>query len=141
MTAGTEPALAHLLSQVESRVTRRLINLLRANDCALEEWRVLGLLADGVGRPMSEIADWVIIPAPTLTKVIDRMVAANLVCRRSDPTDRRKVVVLVARRGVEKYQAVGTAVEAEQEELAQLLGSEHVAGLTQALFRLAEALR
>src|SRR5947209_7565033 len=56
---GSEQGLAHLLSQVESRLTRRLVTVLRAHDCELAEWRVLRLLADRHGRPMNEIKNFV----------------------------------------------------------------------------------
>ncbi len=141
MAGPADAALSHLLSEVESRVTRRLSAVLSTHDCTLEEWRVLSLLVDGAGRPMSEIASAVLLPAPTLTKLIDRMVAANLVYRRGDEQDRRRVLVFPADRGLAKYSAIKSAVDSEQTELAQLLGSRDVATLTAVLSRAADALR
>jgi DNA-binding MarR family transcriptional regulator len=139
--AGSELGLAHLLSQVESRVTRRLVIVLRANDCELAEWRVLRLLADGSGRPMSEIRDFVLLPGPTLTKLIDRMVADNLVYRRGDLEDRRRVLVFPAPRGVAKYEAIRTAVDSDQLELAERIGDKQLGELTRVLAHVADALR
>ena len=107
MKAGSEMGLAHLLSQVESRVTRRLVAVLHANDCELAEWRVLRLLADSPGKPMSEIKDFVLLPGPTLTKLIDRMVADNLVYRRGDFADRRRVLVFPAPQGLPSTRSSG----------------------------------
>jgi DNA-binding MarR family transcriptional regulator len=139
--AGSELGLAHLLSQVESRVTRRLVTVLRANDCELMEWRVLRLLADGRGRPMSEIKDFVLLPGPTLTKLIDRMVADNLVYRRGDLEDRRRVLVCLAPRGVAKYKTIRAAVDSDQMELAERIGDEQLGELTRVLSQVADALR
>jgi DNA-binding MarR family transcriptional regulator len=141
VTVGSELGLAHLLSQVESRVTRRLVTVLRANDCELAEWRVLRLLADGRGRPMNEIKDFVLLPGPTLTKLIDRMVADNLVHRRGDLEDRRRVLVFPAPRGLAKYEAIRTAVDSAQMELAERIGDKQVGELTRVLSEVAEALR
>ncbi|MGH3765208.1 MAG: MarR family winged helix-turn-helix transcriptional regulator [Pseudonocardiaceae bacterium] len=141
MTAGTELGLAHLLSQVESRVTRRLVTVLRAHDCELAEWRVLRLLADARGRPMNEIKDFVLLPGPTLTKLIDRMVADNLVYRRGDLEDRRRVLVFPAPRGVAKYEAIRATVDSDQLELAERIGDEQLAELTRMLSQVADALR
>ncbi|HEY3692199.1 MAG TPA: MarR family transcriptional regulator [Pseudonocardiaceae bacterium] len=141
MKAGSELGLAQLLSQVESRVTRRLVTVLRANDCELAEWRVLRLLADGRGRPMSEIKDFVLLPGPTLTKLIDRMVADNLVYRRGDLEDRRRVLVFPAPRGVAKYEAIRAAVDIDQMELAERIGDEQLGELTRVLSQVADVLQ
>ncbi len=141
MKAGSELGLAHLLSQVESRVTRRLVTVLRANDCELAEWRVLRLLADSRGRPMSEIKDFVLLPGPTLTKLIDRMVADNLVYRRGDLEDRRRVLVFPAPRGMAKYETIRAAVDSDQLELAERIGDEQLGELTRVLSQVADALQ
>jgi DNA-binding MarR family transcriptional regulator len=139
--AGSELGLAQLLSQVESRVTRRLVTVLRANDCELAEWRALRLLADGRGRPMSEIKGFVLLPGPTLTKLIDRMVADNLVYRRGDLEDRRRVLVFPAPRGVAKYEAIRAAVDIDQMELAERIGDEQLGELTRVLSQVADVLQ
>lgn len=141
MAQSRDVVLSHLLSEVESRVTRRLTAVLSSHCCSLEEWRVLSLLVNGAGRSMSEIASYVMLPAPTLTKLIDRMVADNIVYRRGDEQDRRRVLVFPSDRGVAKYLAIKSAVDSEQTELAQLLGSKDVATLTKVLSRAADALR
>lgn len=141
MAEQGDVVLSHLLSEVENRVTRRLTAVLSSHHCTLEEWRVLSLLVDGVGRPMSEIASYVMLAPPTLTKLIDRMVADNIVYRRGDEQDRRRVLVFPSDRGVAKYMAIKSAVDSEQTELAQLLGSKDVATLTKVLSRAADALR
>jgi DNA-binding MarR family transcriptional regulator len=115
--------------------------VLRAHDCELAEWRVLRLLADGRGRPMSEIKDFVLLPGPTLTKLIDRMVANNLVYRRGDLEDRRRVLVFPAPRGVAKYEAIRAAVDSDQMELAERIGDEQLEELTRVLSQVADALR
>lgn len=140
MKPGSDLGLAHLLSQVESRVTRRLVTVLRAHDCELAEWRVLRLLSDRRGRSMSEIRDFVMLPGPTLTKLIDRMVANNLVYRRGDLVDRRRVLVFLAPRGLAKYEIIRAAVESDQVELAERIGDEQLAELTRALWHVADAL-
>ena len=60
--------------------------------------QTMGLI-ELVGRPMSagEVATLAKIPTSTVTRVIDRLVAAGYVNRTSDPNDRRKVLVEVNR--------------------------------------------
>ncbi|KWX05440.1 hypothetical protein TH66_02345 [Carbonactinospora thermoautotrophica] len=95
--------LSRLLRQADQALTRRLGELLAFQDTSVHEWRVLGVLADGEGHPMSEIAEAVVVPAPTLTRIIDRMVENNLVYRRIDPIDRRRVLVFCSARGRSLY--------------------------------------
>src|SRR5438309_589161 len=97
--AWPERDLIHLLSRAEHRAVRRLAAALDAEGCSVEQWRALGFLADGQGRTMTDLADYALLPGPTATKLIDRMVADGLVYRRPDPADRRKVLVYLTERG------------------------------------------
>jgi DNA-binding MarR family transcriptional regulator len=107
-----ERQLLHLLSHTQHRVTTRAAAALRNQRSSLEEWRVLSLLADGRGHSMSEIAEFALTPAPTMTKLIDRMVANNLVYRRVDPADRRRVLVFLSARGRTAHRRLRPVVEA-----------------------------
>ncbi|MGW7541639.1 MarR family winged helix-turn-helix transcriptional regulator [Streptomyces sp. NPDC054770] len=113
----SSPDLAHLLSHAERRVVRRLAAVLAEEDCTVEEWRVLSLVGDGRGHPMSEIADHALMPAPSLTKLVDRMVADNLVHRRPDPHDRRRVLLHLTPRGEDLHRRAAHRVSADQTRL------------------------
>src|SRR4051794_21566372 len=73
MPSEPSPDLAHLLGHAERRLNRRLTALLAEEGCSIEQWRVMSLTADGTGHPMTEIADHALMPAPSLTKLVDRM--------------------------------------------------------------------
>jgi DNA-binding MarR family transcriptional regulator len=90
---------------------------------------------------MSEIKDFVMLPGPTLTKLIDRMVANALVYRRGDVVDRRRVLVFLAPRGMTKYGVIRAAVDSDQLELAECIGGQNLAELTRALSQVADALQ
>jgi DNA-binding MarR family transcriptional regulator len=84
-----------LLSLVERTLTARLEEALRSCDSSLDQWRILRLLADRGGSPMNVVADHAMLLAPKLSKLVDRMVAANLILRRQDHEDRRRVLIVV----------------------------------------------
>jgi DNA-binding MarR family transcriptional regulator len=113
--------LALLLAAVERKVSGRLAAVLESAGSTVEQWRVLSLLADGRGHPMTEVAEYALLPTPTLTKVIDRMVAANLVHRRPDGIDRRRVLALLTRRGRTVHRSLSQAIQQEEEQLLALL--------------------
>jgi DNA-binding MarR family transcriptional regulator len=114
--------LAQALSRAERSVTRQLGRVLEAEGCTVEQWRILLLLADGRGHPMSEIAEFALVPAPSLTRLIDRMVTDGLVHRTVDEHDRRRVRVHVTRRGRALHRRLGERLE--QAQLALLDGTE-----------------
>jgi DNA-binding MarR family transcriptional regulator len=106
-----ERSLLELLSYAHHHMTGQVGLALRTRKSSLEEWRVLSLLADGAGHTMSEIADFTTMPPPSATKLISRLVAAKLVYRRVDVTDRRRVLVFLAARGRAAYRRLRPVVE------------------------------
>jgi DNA-binding MarR family transcriptional regulator len=130
--------LAHQLSRAERLLSGWLSALLENENCTLEEWRVLTILSDGQGHIMTEIADFAMIPAPTLTKLMDRMVSAGLVYRRADDRDRRRVLAYLGDRGRALHERAATVLTAAESELATRLGDTVEA--SRWLTRLADAL-
>ena len=100
-----------LLGDAERRLTRRLAALLSEHGCTVERWRALTLLAHGDSHRMSELAEFTQLPPASLTRLIDGMVADNLVHRKPDPRDRRGVLVHLTERGL---RAAGAAVGADR---------------------------
>lgn len=98
-TRGAELPLNRLLGQVERRVSRLLEPILVPEGLTVDQWRVLDLLSDGVGHPMSDIAGRIVVPAPTLTKLIDKLVDAAAVYRLVDGRDRRRVLAFISDNG------------------------------------------
>jgi DNA-binding MarR family transcriptional regulator len=105
---------------------------------SLEQWRVLSLLSDGAGHTMSDIARQVMVPAATLTRVIDRLVGVNLVYRRGDLGDRRRVLVFLSPRGRSLYRKLASTVDREEAALLAGLRDGDAATLSDLLERLAE---
>jgi DNA-binding MarR family transcriptional regulator len=114
--------LAHLLSRAERLLSARVATLLERENCTLDEWRVLKILADGHGHIMTEIADYAMLPAPALAKLMDRMAFDGLVYRRADSRDRRRVLAYLALAGRDLYERAAAIVARAEAELAAALG-------------------
>ena len=95
----TAASLVLLISDVERRVARRLARVLAHERCSVERWRLLALLAGAGRHRMTELAEVTQLPPGSLTRLIDGMVADNLVHRKADPGDRRRVLVHLTQRG------------------------------------------
>jgi DNA-binding MarR family transcriptional regulator len=115
-----------LLSLVERTLTSRIDDALRAHGSGIDQWRVLSLLAERGGQPMTAVAEHAMLLAPKLSKLVDRMVAANLVLRRPDVEDRRRVLVAATDRGRLALAEWNTAVVAVRDELRAVLGADDV---------------
>jgi DNA-binding MarR family transcriptional regulator len=133
--------LAQLLSQAERGFTRQLGRVLAKEDCTVEQWRTLVLLADGVSHSMSEVAEFALLPAPTLTRLIDRMVADNLAYRKADPRDRRRVLVHITPRGRALQRRLAGRIEGSQAAILAEADADDVAQLAALLTDLADQLR
>jgi DNA-binding MarR family transcriptional regulator len=128
--------IAQLLSQAERHVTRELAGVLAGS--SVEQWRTLVLLADGAGHPMSEIAEFAMLPAPSLTRLIDRMVSDNLVYRKVDPSDRRRVLVHSSVRGERLRQKLSDRIDRVQEAVLGHVDDDQLEQLAAVLAKLVE---
>jgi DNA-binding MarR family transcriptional regulator len=105
------PGLVELLDRLDRAVDTALSPATSAEGVSRDGWRVLLMLARGGGRSMGEIASHTALPAPTATRVVDRLVAAHLAFRNTDPVDRRRVLVHLAAPGREVVERVCGRVE------------------------------
>jgi DNA-binding MarR family transcriptional regulator len=118
--------LVDLLDLADRTVGSCLARASSTSGISREQWRTLMLLDEGVddepaeapGHTMGEIAARAAVPAPTATRLVDKLVAEGLAYRRSDDWDRRRVHVhispeghaLVARTAAELDEALGTVL-------------------------------
>ncbi|KOU69166.1 MarR family transcriptional regulator [Streptomyces sp. MMG1533] len=102
--------LMQLLTRAERLAARRLQTVLDEDGCSLDSWRVLALLADGEGHYMTAVAEAVFLPPPTLTKLVDHLVDQNLVYRRVDPLDRRRILAHLTPRGQSYWRRINREV-------------------------------
>jgi MarR family transcriptional regulator, organic hydroperoxide resistance regulator len=140
VTTGLGSSLAYLLSRAERSVNRGLAAAVTAEDVTVEQWRILRALADGRGHSMGDLAEAVLMPHPTLTKAIDRLIDRSLVYRGHDPADRRKVAVFLADRGAELLARVEGGVAGHHRLIEAAYGTERTEQLMRDLEGLVRAL-
>ena len=113
-----------LLSLAERAVTQRLDEALRAHGAGIDQWRIMSLLVERGGCPMNLVADHAMLLAPKLSKLVDRMVSANLVIRRTDEHDRRRVLIAASPRGRQALATWDAASATVQQEFRDILGAD-----------------
>ncbi|MEO3768831.1 MarR family transcriptional regulator [Micromonospora sp. B9E7] len=114
---GAPADLLRSLTRAERLLSRRLGAVLADDALTVEAWRVLCLLADGQGHPMSEVSAEASLPPGTLTKLVDHLVDRNLVFRRIDPMDRRRIRAYLTARGRREHERLDQRVRASLAEL------------------------
>jgi MarR family transcriptional regulator, organic hydroperoxide resistance regulator len=132
--------LAYLLSEAEQAVNRGLAGALAAEGTTVEQWRILRALSDGHGHSMGDLALAVLMPHPTLTKAVDRLIDDALVYRRQDEADRRRVAVFLAERGEQLIRRLDGQAADHQTEVEAAYGAARTERLMRELELLVERL-
>ncbi len=133
-----EQYLGHLLDLAHRRVGADLERVLAGTGVQKEEWRVLEVLSDERGRSMGELAAVVAMNHPTLTKLIDRMVAKSWVLRNVDAADSRRVLVYITDVGLATMVRLEAPLEAHEQTLTSALGERKARQLRSLLAELIE---
>jgi DNA-binding MarR family transcriptional regulator len=118
--------LSRVLAQVERHISRNLEETLAGQPLTIDQWRLLDLLADGEGHPMSELAAALVVPGPTLTKIVDKVVDRALVHRLVDDRDRRRVLAFLSDKGKEVHQTLAPVIARTESETLACLGADSV---------------
>lgn len=78
----------------------------------IAQWRALAVIRRMETCPMTAVSRLSGIDRTTLTRAVDQLVAEGLVERRSQPRDRRQVILALTRKGQKTYdQALDILVE------------------------------
>ncbi|BAJ26450.1 MULTISPECIES: MarR family transcriptional regulator [Kitasatospora] len=97
--AAPAPLLVELVALAHRRLTGGLAAALAEEDCTVDQWRVLRALADEQGHAMGELAQSLLIPQASLSRLVDALADAGLVYRRQGDQDRRRITAHLSRRG------------------------------------------
>lgn len=89
-------------------------------DLTLAQYRVLGVLGDGC-EAASRLADKLGVSRPSLTGVVDGLVARGLVRRDHDQSDRRRIDVGLTDAGRIVLAGADAAVDARMDRIVKLV--------------------
>jgi DNA-binding MarR family transcriptional regulator len=132
--APLEDYLPYQLFRIVNRLTLNLKNDLRPAKMTLSRWRALSVLNASDGRSMGELATYMVIEQPALSRIVDQMERDRLVTRRQSEDDSRVVRVFLTAAGRKMFKEIrplelhhyATLIEGlEPEELTVLEKSLH----------------
>ena len=116
--------LSIVLADAHRALNLKLEQQLKAHNVQVGQWRVLEVLSDNQSRSMGELAELVAMNHPALTKLMDRMVAQGLVMRGLEPTDNRRVIVMITDAGKALCQKIQVQTEQLDAKLVTQIGAE-----------------
>ena len=129
--APLEDYLPYQLFRIVNRLTLNLRGNFRPLKITLSRWRVLSTLTARDGRSIGQLADYMVMEQPALSRVIDQMERDRLVVRRLARDDNRVVRVYLTAAGRSKFEEIRPleiqhykkVIDGiEQDELEQLSG-------------------
>lgn len=131
-------SLAGLIADLSRSMRRGFNRHIRSTGLTDQQWRVIGLLNKAPGVNQAALAERMDIQPISLTRLIDRMQAADWVERRPHPSDRRALQLFLTdkaqpilaelRRAGSEFEAVALSgiSASEQDQLRQILGKIRV---------------
>ncbi|HEY1652648.1 MAG TPA: MarR family transcriptional regulator [Acidimicrobiales bacterium] len=112
------PRVLGSYGRVAAWLSKRVEVALGTVDLTLPQFRVMGILAEG-SSAASGLADRLAVRRPSITAIVDGLVARGLVDRRQEDSDRRRVSLRLTEDGERILAAADLAVD---EYLASLAG-------------------
>lgn len=106
--------------RIAARLARQVELGLAGLDLSLPQYRVMMLLANQ-SAGASALADHLAVSRPSITSVVDGLVARDLVVRRADPSDRRRVKHSLTPAGKRLLRAADDSVDRRLEDIASYL--------------------
>jgi long-chain acyl-CoA synthetase len=109
--------------RVAAWLSKRVEVALSKMDLTLPQYRVLGILAEG-SAASSGLADRLAVRPPSITAVIDGLVARGLVERKQEDVDRRRVALKLTGEGARTVAEADRAVDDYLASIATCLPSK-----------------
>jgi homoprotocatechuate degradation regulator HpaR len=134
----TQASLPMALLRAREAVMRHFRPLLDSHGLSEQQWRVLRVLAETDALDATELAARSNVLAPSLTRMLRLLLARDLVARRDDPDDGRRLLLRITGAGQALIDAAGPMSNAIHDRIAAQFGPEAVADLLVQLDRLAQ---
>ena len=94
-----EDELVWVVARVNHQLEQKLAERLSSRGLPIEQYWILQALCEMGPTAVSQLAEMAHAGRPNTTKILDRMVAAGLVCRAPDHGDRRRINILATDEG------------------------------------------
>ncbi len=102
-------------------------------DLSVPQFRALGFIHRRPGASLSDLADYIGLTLPTMSKMVDGLVERKLMKRQTPAADRRRVTLELTSRGDALWQSARESTQAALAERLALLSEQERATIVQAM--------
>ena len=135
-----ESLAANLLGAKEAVIGPMRLKL-RAYDITEPQWRVLRVINDRGDIDATSLADVGLLHAPSVTRILKDLEARKLIVRQVDPSDRRRVSLVLSVEGRGVVEAVSRHVMEIMDHYAARFGADRLERLGTELRALSAAIK
>ncbi len=131
----TAQACARQLLEVVPQAMRLLREEMRSGiglGLSVPQFRVLAFLSRHSGASLGAVAEFIGIAAPTASTMVERLVRRDLVARRTDSKERRRVVLKLTKSGAALLERSRTRTRARVTERLEALTGAQLSSLSEA---------
>ena len=125
--------LPALLAQASQLISGEFHLVVRRNGLSVSEWRVLATLSGNDPMSTGRLAEITTIKQPTVTRLLDRMLAKGLVERREKDGDRRFTLVSITPRGSKAVARLIKLAREHEQRVLEPFGLERAEALKNTL--------
>jgi DNA-binding MarR family transcriptional regulator len=130
-------SISWMLMQLMFQSKHRLNHISEMHDITTMQSAALRLLSKDEPKPMRYLSDYFMCDASTVTGLVDRLEAHDLITRSQHATDRRVKLIGLSEKGVTVKEAIlEETLKAETERLDTILSSDERTTLRDILLRL-----
>lgn len=130
--------LGYLLGQANHTLFKDFEAVVRAEGLSSLEWRVLATLSEQTPIAVGQLAQEVLSQQPTVTKLVQRLVAQGWVRPSDDPTDQRRTLLQITPAGQRKIAPLLAQSRAHEAQVLSGMGESDVQRLKRQLRQLAQ---
>jgi DNA-binding MarR family transcriptional regulator len=115
------------------RAIRTELRKYGAKEMSVPQYRTLAFVYRNEGASLSEVCDHIGLTLPTMSTLVDGLVARGLVNRRTDPEDRRRMTLTLTEPGRTRLQSARASTMAYLEDKVRQLPASDRATVTLAM--------
>lgn len=131
-----EESLPHAFTVVATRVSTTLQKMYTERfGLSVVGWRLIAILGSHSPLSAKALAELTAMDQVSISRALEQLVSKRLVSRRVDPTDRRRVVLRLGKRGEEVYNEVVPVLQAADTAITSGLSADESRTLRQLMKR------
>ncbi|WP_243373781.1 MarR family transcriptional regulator [Geotalea sp. SG265] len=119
-----DESIGFVVNQTALKLRTEMSRRLKPFGLTPEQWSVLNRLAEQDGISQRELADRTFKDQPTIARILDKLMALELVRRDDSTSDRRAFTIIITDRGRELRQRILPVAEAMNDDAGRELSDD-----------------